>query len=283
MKEVSGILNQPYPFSSSLRAHVVQALLFGLFIALFLILFQPFGIQLLEHPLKKLMLIGYGLVTTLTMLVNHLAFIFLFTSWYQRSTWTVGKNMLNALWMFFSIGTVNWVYSASLGFWGLSFRALLEFQLMTLLIGIFPVAVSTLMVYYSRLRKALKEAQQLNDRIHIQPVEHPVAPVFIPSQNKSEQFQLIPSDILFIRSVENYVEVHTDTKKIVVRNTLKAMEEVFSSHPEFQRCHRSYLVNLKNVGSFTGNAQGLMLHFKVAGKDIVPVSRAYVSLIKSSL
>ncbi len=39
------LLNQPYPFTTSEKKKVIQAFLFGLFVFIFLAIFQPFDAQ----------------------------------------------------------------------------------------------------------------------------------------------------------------------------------------------------------------------------------------------
>jgi hypothetical protein len=277
------LLNQPYPFTTSQRKKVIQAFLFGLFVFLFLLIFQPFGLLNYQNDYKVLQILGYGAVTTLSMLASNFSFSLFFPKWYDLRSWTVGKNILYILWMFFLIGMNNWIYSIMLGFWGFSIRAFLIFQAVTLLIGIFPVTISTLIIYHNRLKAALKEAQALNQNIHPHhpAINKPV--ILIPSQNKSENLNVDLEHLLYVKAVENYVELCLDNKKVILRNTLKSVEMTLADFPQFKRCHRSFLVNLHKVKSFSGNAQGLSLKFEAANVEEIPVSRAYVPEIKAAL
>lgn len=276
------ILQQAYPFKHSFRSHVLQAFYFGLFIFLFLIIFQPFGLQQYQAQHKTLILAGYGLLTFFGMLANHLLFSFLLPNWYSRKTWTVGKNISYVLWVFFVIGICNWAYTSLLIFKEYALHTLFTFQALTLVIGIFPITISTFIIYFTRLKEALRDAQLLNQTIHKEHTSDTQL-LNIPSQNKSEQISLILDKLLYIKAIENYVEVQTDTEKIIVRNTLKSIEQSISAYPQIRRCHRSYLVNLHQVASFSGNAQGLSLQFKTSGVEDIPVSRTYVPEIKANL
>ena len=72
-------------------------------------------------------------------------------------------------------------------------------------------------------------------------------------------------DILFIESMENYVNVFTTSSKEVVYSTLKLfLESLPGDH--FLQVHRSYVVNIKQIHSIEGN----MLH--IAARKI-PVAR----------
>jgi len=49
--------------------------------------------------------------------------------------------------------------------------------------------------------------------------------------------------------------------------------------PGIYRCHRSFLVNLSNIKTVTGNSNGFKIHFKNYNKH-VPVSRSYTNEFK---
>lgn len=282
----ANILHQAYPFNTSWRKEIIGASVFGLFIFLFLILFQPFGLQNYESEHKVWQLLSYGLITTASMLLSNSLFRFFLPKWFNKSSWTVGKNILYTLWMFFLIGTVNLLYSVKLGFLSLTFKGFLTYQGITLLVGSFPVIISTLIVYQKRLKAALKEANALNQSISVENTLKDET-ISIPSKNKSEQLELKLNQLLFIRSVENYVEIHCESesglKKHILRNTLKEVESILTPYPKIKKCHRSYLINLKKVASFSGNAQGLSLQLKGTPTEEIPVSRSYVAEMKKVL
>ena len=87
-------------------------------------------------------------------------------------------------------------------------------------------------------------------------------------------------DILFVESMENYVNIFTTSSKEVVYSTLKLfLESLPGDH--FLQVHRSYVVNIKHIHSIEGN----MLH--VAGHEI-PIARnlreqAFNSIINNRL
>lgn len=277
-------LNQPYPFVSSTKKHIVQATLFGFFIFTFLAIFQPFGLQNYHNPYKFILLGGYGIIALASMLSSHLLFTFLFPSWYQLKTWTINKHLLYSILIFIVIGVANWWYSTYMRFFRGSVSTFFLFQLMTLLVGIFPLTISTFIMYHKRLKQALDDAQSLNQSmLQTHNYKPEKQSIIIPSQNKSERFSLELDNLLYIKAIENYVEIGLIDKKIVLRNTLKTIESTLLDFPQIKRCHRSYLVNLQKIKSFSGNAQGLSLKFNLENAEEVPVSRSYVSEIKAAL
>ena len=93
-------------------------------------------------------------------------------------------------------------------------------------------------------------------------------------------------NLYYITSAYNYVEVFykkeenlldksgqiEDIQRVVLRNTLKTIEEDNQQHIELFRCHKAYIVNCKKVIAIEGNAK---LHNMILC-DIdtkIPVSR----------
>lgn len=280
------IFQEPYPFDNSYKRAIASAFFFGLFIFLFLLFFQPFGLVNYHSDAKTLEIAGYGLVTTLCLLSNFFLFSFLFPKWYSKETWTVGKNILYTLWMFFTIGLGNLLYSVYQNYLDLNFQGFVFYQFMTLLVGALPVIFSTLLVYNRRMKSMIKEAKYLTDSLVVNEKKNSPT-VDIPSLSKSENVSIQPETLLLVKAVENYIEIHSiendGFKKEIVRTTFKSVNQAFSGIEYIQKCHRSYLVNLNQVEEFSGNAQGLTLKFKQNFDKDVPVSRAYVKEIKLKL
>src|SRR5436190_15039172 len=97
-----GILHQPYPKNNSLNRHLVNALISGGIVALFLRVFSPFGFSMAPVNLN-LFAIGYGVITFLV--IAFFALLeYAFPKIYVEESWTVGKNILNYLVHIFFIG-----------------------------------------------------------------------------------------------------------------------------------------------------------------------------------
>jgi len=74
--------------------------------------------------------------------------------------------------------------------------------------------------------------------------------IFVKSDKQLKKIFL--EDILFIESMENYVNVFTASSKEVVYSTLKLfLESLHSDH--FLQVHRSYVVNIRHIQSIEGN------------------------------
>lgn len=92
-------------------------------------------------------------------------------------------------------------------------------------------------------------------------------------KEKDTYIKLPFNSILYAEACDNYSIIYTLTNKYIVSQTLKSIEEKFSSH-HFFRAHRSFLVNLAYVEKV------LPKHLIIKAKEI-PISEASKSeLIK---
>jgi DNA-binding LytR/AlgR family response regulator len=62
--------------------------------------------------------------------------------------------------------------------------------------------------------------------------------------------KIILSDILYIESARDYVKVVTKDKNYITRQTISSIEAMLSGH-EFVRIHRSYIIAVSKIKSFT--------------------------------
>lgn len=279
-------LNSPYPFETSLYKRWRESVLIAAFVFLFLLIFQPFGIATLDNI--ALISLGYGFCTFLVMLILNIGLIKLFPNFFSEEAWNTGRQILWSLFVIACIGIANAVYSSFLGIMDLSIHTLFLFEGYTMAIGFFPVAITVfinqnrLNTFYAKgsgnintlLQKAGEKEQQKAKDNQV---------IVIPSENGKDDLIIEDSDLLFIRSADNYVEVfylENDRKKVkLIRNSLKNVNESLELNDQFFRCHKSFLVNLKKIDRVSGNAQGYKFHLKQTD-EIVPVSRMHNETIK---
>ncbi|MBU2651902.1 MAG: LytTR family transcriptional regulator DNA-binding domain-containing protein [Bacteroidetes bacterium] len=106
------------------------------------------------------------------------------------------------------------------------------------------------------------------------------------SMNENEKFCLLSSNLLCIRSADNYIEVHyledENIKKKLLRNTLTNIETQLKPYPNFIRCHRMCMVNINYIEKLIGNCNSHTLIIKGFNEPL-PVSRQFLYKIKESL
>ncbi|MEE3483201.1 MAG: LytTR family DNA-binding domain-containing protein [Bacteroidales bacterium] len=86
-------------------------------------------------------------------------------------------------------------------------------------------------------------------------------------------------DLLYIQSADNYIFIYylnnrKEPTKYMLRNTLKYIEENFSSC-NLIRCHRFYIVNLNKVKVLRKTKEGLILELDTEIDMSIPVSKTY--------
>lgn len=97
--------------------------------------------------------------------------------------------------------------------------------------------------------------------------------IFVKSNKK--QIKIYLKDILYIEGLKEYLRIVTTEEKVICYLALAYMVEKLPSD-QFIRVHRSYIVNLKNIKSFSST------EVNIAGKTI-PIGRHYKQSALSTL
>jgi DNA-binding LytR/AlgR family response regulator len=119
-------------------------------------------------------------------------------------------------------------------------------------------------ISFDRFLKAVMKAKEAVGRKTIsQPSQTKEDYVFIKSDNKL--VKIFYHDILFVEALQNYVTIHTSSKKYITYLTFKSMEESLPAD-QFIRVHKSYLVSASKIESIEGNMVRI-------GSHEIPISR----------
>lgn len=290
---VLSFLNKAYPYIPSKRPAWLNNLFIGIFVALFLIIFQPFDLSVWQTPNKTLKVLGFGLVSFLMPTLFGWLVFKLVPKYQFEDQWKVWKEILLVLGVLLSIALGNLFYAHLIRITDFSFRGFLNSVVVTVLIGLFPVALAILNKYHRLLRLNLEEAKQANEQI-----AHPHAETHPPkgaessnnrnssseekllrfvAENEKDMLEVSEKHLLYIESQDNYASVvfleEGKIKKQMMRSSLKRLEAQ-AQVPHIKRCHRAFMVNLSKVAKVEGNAAGYTLSFSECDTK-VPVSRNY--------
>lgn len=282
------VFTKPYPRRSSPERKLLFAFAFGIFVFLFLAVFQPFGLNDWQTPYKILKLAGYGGVTAFVILFNGFVIERVFRNWFLEKNWTVGREIISAIWNIVFIGSLNLLYTHYLGVARLNWWSFLAFQWITLIVGAIPVTIVTILNHSRLLRINTKGALELNAIIDSEPAQvnkNLHAELILVAENGKDSLVFKPEQILAISAADNYIEIYsiqTAVKKELLRSTLKNVENATHEYPQLMRCHRSFIVNLNHVEKVSGNSQGLKLHLHQLDFQ-VPVSRSLNEIIRKKL
>jgi DNA-binding LytR/AlgR family response regulator len=88
---------------------------------------------------------------------------------------------------------------------------------------------------------------------------------FVRSERKMVKIQF--SEILFIESLADYLKIVLPEKTVITRETISNTEAKLPQN-EFLRVHRSFIVNLSKIDSFTNELIEI-------GKKQIPISRSF--------
>ena len=267
-------LHQPYPLYEK-RWNIIFAI--SLFISFFMLFFQPFGLSAFESEYRLYFEIGYGVVTFLVLLIDLFAFPFLFKKTFKFQQWTVLKQIIWQIWILVSIGIVNFLYSSFFLSFSNNLKAFFYFQLYTLLVGVIPVVVVTVINQNRLLAENLKIANEYNHDFTAKTDNAPDnEKVCLVAENSKDRLEVNSSDLIYITSTGNYIQAfyqkENELKCIVLRNTLKQTEDQLKENHSMIKCHRAFLVNKNKIVRVKGNSQGLRLVLEGTDEEI-PVSR----------
>jgi DNA-binding LytR/AlgR family response regulator len=83
------------------------------------------------------------------------------------------------------------------------------------------------------------------------------------------------NSVLYVESLSDYVKIFTTEKVIVIRETITSLEEKLPSK-QFIRIHRSFIVSLKNITSYTNE-------FIEINQKALAISRSYKESVLQKL
>ncbi len=218
------------------------------------------------------------------MLILNLVIIPLLPGFFNEQNWLVWKEIVWVTINVSAIGIANALYTA----WAMELEFTLQlfatFQFYTVAVALLPIVLSVL-TNYNRLRnKYERYSASLSDEVQTNAKEKEVSSFIITTGNGD--LELNTDQFLYAKSADNYVEIvyhdGISLKRDVLRKTLKSTSDELKSVQEVFQVHRSYLVNLSKVSHFSGNAQGLKLHFEQTD-SLVPVSRNLTESLKNQL
>jgi hypothetical protein len=268
-------IRQPYPLFEN-RWRIILSI--SLFVSLFILIFEPFGISNYRGEFKPFFEAGYGIVTFIVLLIDLYLFPLFLDEWFIPQKWTVFKQMIWQVWILFSIGLGNFIYSSPFLRFSNGLNAFLIFQFYTLVVGIIPILIITILHQNSLLTKNLKLAGEMNADILSEGMHLPDEKIRIMAENGKDKLEINLSDFIYLSSTGNYVQVfylvNNELRNVLLRNTLKQIEEQVKNSPSIIKCHRAFLVNKDKIIRVKGNSQGLRLILKDTMEEI-PVSRNY--------
>ncbi len=249
----------------------------GIFISLFLLFFQPFGVNNYD-PSERIsstfliLMSVMGLWTMVLLSTNEFLIRKLLRSDFTR---------LHVLfWILWSVlwlsGGIFLLYNYLGGWHDFSLSSYFEFILNVGIMMLIPL--SGLWVYF-RIRNLNQSLEQAY-RFAYKPGS-PDRLLTVLADNQKDRFTLPLQNLLFVESEDNYIAIHYllngATRKELVRKSLKTLEAE-KPDPALLRVHRSFLINKMHLQSASGNRNKLSIHLQHIQHPI-PVGSQYMNAV----
>ena len=114
-------------------------------------------------------------------------------------------------------------------------------------------------IRFDRFVKAVNKVMQLNGHRAIEshePAEEEKKESFVYFRSERKMVKVMLDDILYIESMKDYVKVFTTHGMLMTKQSITSVEAML---PEsyFVRVHRSYIVSIKKIKSFTNDLIGI--------------------------
>jgi two-component system, LytTR family, response regulator len=132
-------------------------------------------------------------------------------------------------------------------------------------------------VPFDRFLKAVNKAYQLTAARHEAPVvaEEPRNDSFVYFRADRKMVKVMLNDILYIESMKDYIKVVTKSGAIITKQSISSVEAMLPEK-KFIRTHRSFIVSLDKIKSFTSEL------IDIAATE-VPVGKLYRNAVMKVL
>jgi DNA-binding LytR/AlgR family response regulator len=256
---------------NSLRGLVI-AFLAGLFVAIVAVGVQPFGLSDFSHESKTLYLIGFGVVTFVGMLIAKFVLPQVLKSFYDNQHWTIARQVIHLSVVLLIVGSLIIAYSNYFNIASFTFIDVLK----ALAICIIPAIVITFIqqkLFHTQFSTA---ADRINDNLNSLALPAPtqILPVLVFGES-GQKLSLLPNQLIYAEtskdSTDFYWQNFMGVEKTTVQTSLANVEKELSTHPQFVRLHRNFVVNMRGIHKVEGNARGYHLHI-ARKKHAIPVS-----------
>ncbi|HZK95151.1 MAG TPA: LytTR family DNA-binding domain-containing protein [Prolixibacteraceae bacterium] len=278
-------LNQPYPFNNNFKHNVKTIGLVAMGFVLLVLYFQPFGINFLKSEHDGYFVLGAGFMSAGTLFANTLILPGIMPKVFDSSKWTIRKEMVWNVWLFSNLFVIF-----SLMAWfvkQIEFTDLPVFR--TGALALLPLVLFNLISYNHSLKDTVVNALD-NSRKHWFREEKPEIEVKhdlkLSAENGKDVFSARMEDVLVFHSSGNYIEIfwleNQIRRKKLFRQTFAFVEQYMKDKPDFKKCHRCWMVNLKKIEALSGNSKGYFVEMNKLGFKI-PISRNYISNFRELL
>ena len=252
-------------FTALIKNQFLISLFIGIFVFFILIFLSPFNSNEFHSKFRTLYLLGFGLITAIFYFIHSNIEVLFYKE--KKKNWTI-KNEISSLFLFFSIlGSVIYLYNyLYINGYNYSFKSHCNYLVKRVFVFM-PIVLPFLLFFRNYFGKLSKD--DLRNKF-----------ITLKGINKREILNIKKEKLLYIRASENYINIvflndENKYKSLMFRSTLS---NVHKQLPFLEKCHRSYLVNTKNIQAIKGNSQNAIILFKMDDINI-PLSKTFYKKI----
>lgn len=278
-------LNKPYSYREEVNFQIVVSFIIGAIVFAVLYLLEPFGLAALENNLFYYFL-GYGVITTVMILLFFFLFAPIFPTCFSNKTWTIKKEIITLSSLTFIIGCCSWLYHKKIAIGNdeiINKFNFLYFLKSTLAIGVFPIVIYVYLaekLLANSRKKIAENVKKKNINLSKKLFKNKEEKIRIFAKNQKNSIEFTIKNLIFVTSEGNYATFYikdnnsnTIAEK-VLRVQLRIIEKTLQEYAQIVRCHKSYIVNTNFVNDLSGNARAHYLHLSILPNQI-PVSRKF--------
>ncbi|MDT8297143.1 MAG: LytTR family DNA-binding domain-containing protein [Spirochaetaceae bacterium] len=275
---MADFLRKPFKPSIDMRRKLRLAFWNAIGVFFFILFFQPFWVEDRPLPDTMFLIAGMGLIVFILIVFILIAVPLIFPKWFMLGEWEEGPpDLLSlAIWLFTGAGLS--FYIRFVGGIPMSLALVVRIGLICLV----PPLVIRIDLHILALRNRIEYLQ----KPPIHESDEDQDPIEIQSSAGTDAVQVPSSDLLYMKTADNYVEVisrqNGGVKSELIRTTLNKICADLSRFDMIVRCHRAFIVNTRNVNRLTKTAGGYQLIIEGVSEPI-PVSRAYQIKVKDML
>lgn len=129
--------------------------------------------------------------------------------------------------------------------------------------------------FVKAVMKALPEQERPNGGGLTGPALPPVSSGFLYFRADRKMVKVLLDDILYVESLKDYVKIYTARGMVLTKHGMAALEAMLPA-PGFLRVHRSYLVALARIDSFTQEKITI-------GQQLIPIGKLYRQAVLKAL
>lgn len=253
---------------------------------LFILFFQPFVLGKFEFENKLLFIAGFGVIILLFLIISQI----IFQSGLIQAEEEMSENSIHMpLYFFTQVLTTSLAFIFYIRYVGqthITFDIAVKVIFISMSLPVTLYLKNKLESNQVRLKKLLHESRLMQDKLKQFTDNYSNKFIELISENESDNFRMRVSEIVFIKSANNYVEIgyHDEggVKKKMIRNTLRNVELQLREFNSFIRTHRTCIVNLQYVNKLNKNFNTYWLSIDNT-KETIPVSRQYLMAVKELL